>query len=72
MRRARLLPFCLLITVVLETGCTHAPARRPVGTLPLDSATAMRLCTQPDSVLRAGRDCVLRDQTVPREFYRKP
>lgn len=61
-----------LFAVVLAMGCARTPSQRTVALPPLDSATAVRLCLQPDSVLRAGRSCVLRDQAPPREYYRKP
>ncbi len=61
-----------LVAAVLVTGCARAPSQGAVALPPLDSATAVRLCFQPDSVLRSRRSCVLRDQAPSREFYRKP
>ena len=65
-------PVTRAVLLVVITACHHAPAKNlatppTVARVAMDSAEIERLCTAPDSVRAGKADCVLKDQSAPRQ-----
>jgi hypothetical protein len=62
----------LAILPLVAAACAgHSQPGRARGP-DLDAPFVRKMCIEPDSVLLRKKGCTLRDQSVPREFFRKP
>jgi hypothetical protein len=61
--RASLLPIALILAGC-HSGSRSSDTARDSRVVPMDSATAHRICEAPDSVVAGTKECVLRDQGV--------
>ena len=67
----------LMLLIALPLAGCHGGSRssdstRVMRAARMDSATAHRICESPDSVLAGTKECVLRDQSRPRDREVRP